>query len=622
MKIAHTLTIPVTIALVALAAATSHATEGVSPGAVDRMAVVETRCPTFSWDGEAGAIMNEIVAYAIHENDDPAAAVLSAESEVLYSRVPGGATSWTPSADQCFVPGGRYVWFVRSVSELAGDQVVAAGGWSAGRYFTVPAAPSAEEMQRALDVLRRWDAANGGGEQSAFPAGARSGGASPTLRRSSWGGVLSGTDVDAGSAAPKSVPTASAAIRGEHPDTTGEKYGVVGTSASLDGAGLAAANTAGGPDLVLDGSANGEVDTQIYEWGLTRESADSETFVFRTTGGGVMMVEVEGILAADELSCPDCVTTAEIADGGVGTADLADSAITSIKIVDGQVRAADLGSDAVTTAKILDGTIAAADLADGSVTGAKIGAGAVDSGQIRGGAVENTHLADNAVTGGKIQDGAVRNADLASNAVTTDKIADGTIVAADLAAGAVGSAEIADGSVTGLDLGALTVNAGNLADWAVTTDKIDPGAVVGTKLADGAVTGSKIADGQVMSSKIANNAVNSTKVLDGTLTAADMDPAGGVYASKSAVYVVTEMATIPAWLCNNVTPDCNDANDLPLQGVWDVSSGATSFKKVSEEVVSWSSTANAAGYLVELCDTSGGDFDLTASIVCVSVPGP
>ena len=31
----------------------------------------------------------------------------------------------------------------------------------------------------------------------------------------------------------KSMPTASAAIRGEHPDTTGEKYGVVGTTASL-----------------------------------------------------------------------------------------------------------------------------------------------------------------------------------------------------------------------------------------------------------------------------------------------------------------------------------------------------------------------------------------------------
>ena len=177
---------------------------------------------------------------------------------MLYAAVPAGATSWTPSADQCFAPGGRYVWFVRAVNELAGDEVVAASEWSEGRYFTVPAAPSAEEMQRALDVLRRWDAANGSGEESALPAGTRSGGASPTLRRSSGGGGLS--DADAGSAVPKSVPTASAAIRGEHPDTSGENYGLVGTSASLDGAGIAAANLDGGPDLVLDGSVNGEVD--------------------------------------------------------------------------------------------------------------------------------------------------------------------------------------------------------------------------------------------------------------------------------------------------------------------------------------------------------------------------
>ncbi len=163
MKIAHTLTIPVTIGLVALAAATALATEGVSPGAVDRMAQVNNACPTFSWEESAATNFYEIVAYAIHENDDPATSELTAESEVLYSRISGAATSWTPSAEQCFAPGGRYVWFVRAVNELAGDEVVAAGEWSEGRYFTVPAAPSAEEVQRALDVLRRWDAANGGG---------------------------------------------------------------------------------------------------------------------------------------------------------------------------------------------------------------------------------------------------------------------------------------------------------------------------------------------------------------------------------------------------------------------------------------------------------------------------
>jgi len=379
------------------------AMEGVSPGAADRMAQVNNACPTFSWEGEAGAVINEIVAYAIHENEDPATAQLTAETQVVYSRVPGGATSWTPSADQCFAPGGRYVWFVRAVSELAGDQVIEASDWSAGRYFTVPAAPTEEEVARAIEVMRWLEATNGDGSPTLFAAPAPA--PAPV--------AVAVPDADSGSAAPKSVPTASAAIRGEHPDTSGEKYGVVGTTASYEGAGLAAANLEGGPDLVLDGSVNGAVDTTISEGVLTRSSASDQTFLFHNGGGGLLNIITHGTVTGDAfivqygtvidddgnwlgvgdtLPCPGCVTSSDITDGAVANADLA----------------------------------------NGSVTGAKIGAGAVDTGQIRAGAVENAQLADNAVTASKIQDGAVRNADLGSNAVTTDKIADGTITAADI----------------------------------------------------------------------------------------------------------------------------------------------------------------------------------------------
>ena len=255
------------------------AIEGVSPGAADRLAQVNNTCPTFNGDGEAGAVMNELVAYELPEGDEAAGVELTADAEVLFTRVPGGASSWTPSADQCFAPGGRFVWFVRAVSELAGDQVIEASDWSAGLVLHgTRGAFGRGECSARWTCCGGWDAANGGGSLMLSSAAATVTAAAPVPAGVADAGAVSGTG--SGSSHPKSIPTASAAIRGEHPDTTGEKYGIVGTSASLDGAGLAAANTAGGPDLVLDGSVNGEVDTQIYQRGLTRESADSENFAF------------------------------------------------------------------------------------------------------------------------------------------------------------------------------------------------------------------------------------------------------------------------------------------------------------------------------------------------------
>ncbi len=67
MKNAQSLTAFLAIVLLWLVATPSIATETVSPGAIDRMAQVNNACPTFSWDGEAGAVMNEMVACAIHE---------------------------------------------------------------------------------------------------------------------------------------------------------------------------------------------------------------------------------------------------------------------------------------------------------------------------------------------------------------------------------------------------------------------------------------------------------------------------------------------------------------------------------------------------------------------------
>ena len=100
----------------------------------------------------------------------------------------------------------------------------------------------------------------------------------------------------------KDVGTASAGIRGEMPDPTGETYGVVGVSSSPDGAGLGAVNTANGPDLVLDGVFNGETDLDVYHWGIDRASSGAETFVMTNSISGELNLLVIGEAAAHSFS--------------------------------------------------------------------------------------------------------------------------------------------------------------------------------------------------------------------------------------------------------------------------------------------------------------------------------
>ena len=254
---------------------------GVSPGATDRYSAIRDECPTFSWVELADTVFYELVVYESTEGQR-----LESEIEVLYATVPGGASSWTPELGRCLVPGGRSVWFVRAVLDEVDGVVLDAGDWSEGLFFTVAAAPSVEEVEQALQVLRRYLDEENPGELSLDPhlaereevrRGSRQHGSTPlkSLERS--------------------VLTAPAAIRGSMPDPTGEFYGLVGVSSSPQGAGVAVANTAGGADLVLDGSAQGVVDTELSESGIDRRSSSPQTFDFTNSGSGVMRLKENGV---------------------------------------------------------------------------------------------------------------------------------------------------------------------------------------------------------------------------------------------------------------------------------------------------------------------------------------
>ena len=669
MNMARDLTPIIVNAVLALSVVPATAAETVSPGALDRLAGVESRCPTFSWGEDDSAAVYDLVAYLLPENTAQEVE-FTAETEVLNTSVVGSATSWTPSAEQCFAPGGRYVWFVRSVTAIVDDQVIEAGEWSAGRYFEVPAGPTPDELARALDVLKRWEATNGGGSLALF-AGAGSG-AVPAA--AVVPDADSDADADAGWAAPKSVPTAASAVRGEHPGTSGEVYGVVGTSASADGAGIAAANLDGGPDLVLDGSADGGVDTVIHENVLKRSSPDDEIFLFHNGGGGTLDLHVHGTLNGDGLNvqygpvidddgnwlgvgdtvpCTSCVTSSDIADGtiidndlavdavtedkiehgAVGTTKLQNGSVTSAKIADSSITSADLADGSVSTNAIMDGGVRAADLAvsavtsekiaDSSITHVDLATGSVTSAKIADSTITSDDLANGSVSANAIIGGSIKTSHLVVNAVTSEKIADFSITNDDLAHGSVGSNTIIDGGIRPVDLGA----------GAVTSAKIATGAVGATQIADGSISSADIGSSQigpdhilnmgVNTADLATGAVTTSKIEDGTITAADVDPAGGVYASKTAVYTETATQIMNPGACTTTTAACLDANDLPLQGYWGLAPSIP--MKIRDAWADyWDDNTIAAQWTVHICYEPTGTIpqEFSSSIVCLSVPGP
>ena len=84
-----------------------------------------------------------------------------------------------------------------------------------------------------------------------------------------------------------------------------------------------------------------------------------------------LMLAIIGLTSVGAILVPTyavpTIKSADIFDGEVKTADLANNAVTSPKIQNGQVSTDDLANNAVTTGKIADDAIQAEDIADGVI---------------------------------------------------------------------------------------------------------------------------------------------------------------------------------------------------------------------------------------------------------------
>ena len=122
------------------------------------------------------------------------------------------------------------------------------------------------------------------------------------------------------------------------------------------------------------------------------------------------------------------------------------------------VMEADISNGAVTTAKIADLGVTEGKIAAGAVTGGKIADSAVATAKIADGAISTAKIADSAVATAKIADGAVASGKIADSAIATAKIVDSAVTDAKVATG-IGPGKIGTGNMS---LGTGTLSAGQV----------------------------------------------------------------------------------------------------------------------------------------------------------------
>lgn len=279
-----------------------------------------------------------------------------------------------------------------------------------------------------------------------------------------------------------------------------------------------------------------------------------------------------GVLSADLIGAGE-ITTDKLAAGAVTADKLAAGAISSDFIEAGSITADKMAAGTITAESgiIANGAIGTTQIADGSITDAKIvgltankiTAGTLDASQI---AVINL-VADNITTGtinGKV-----------IPVLGSDKLAAGAVTAGKIAQNAVTADTIVSGAVTTDKLAAESVTANKILSGAVTAEKIAADAVTADKIKAGAITTAKVSSDFGQSLDLSSNRSIKAIVSDLTQTFVQFNQPTGTF-NVGDVWVKTQASQLWSTLQGMTWEAVKAAKwgewgytDQPLTYVWD-----------------------------------------------------
>ena len=226
---------------------------------------------------------------------------------------------------------------------------------------------------------------------------------------------------------------------------------------------------------------------------------------------------MEGAIFNGDQISPVYVTSANIVDGTIQTADIAADQITNALIadnqidsehyVDGSIDHVHLANDVIDGDNIQDDVINSEHIAAGAVDLEHMSANSVDSDQYVDGSIDLIHMSANSVDSNQYVDGSIDRVHLSADIIDSTKLADN----------AVNSEHYVDGSIDHVHLANDIIDGDNIQDDVINSEHYVAGSIDHEHLANDIIDGDNIQDNAVNTEHIQTNAVTDNEIATGTL---------------------------------------------------------------------------------------------------------